>query len=197
MCKSPKHEPTDSYFYTSKHLAVCMMRSDTFNSHVEPVRTQMTYMQKMNISEMNTQNIPNLYVCSFYKSESKGIIADENLLQVCYTYNIESEIVIVIESSTEESEPKSVRKSFNTNKVKDAIDKTEDEEISVTDNPVINYPRYFNLFECGKNFLNNIDYTCERACMATSKDKYYTEMCNTLSDYNDRNNMPLSNAKIR
>ena len=143
------------------------------------------------------QQIPISHNFSSDESKPKGIVADKILLQVCYTYNIESEIVIVIESSTEESEPKSVRKSFNTNKVKDTIGKTEDEEISVTDNPVINYPRYFNLFECGKNFLNNIDYTCERACMATSKDKYYTEMCNTLSDYNDRNNMPLSNAKIR
>ena len=33
--------------------------------------------------------------------------------------------------------------------------------------------------------------------MATSKDKYYTEMCNTLTDYNDCKNMPLSNANIQ
>ena len=66
----------------------------------------------------------------------------------------------------------------------------------VTDNPSINEPSYFNLFECGKNFLNNIDTTCERACMATSRDKYYTEVCNALTDYNDRNNMQLSNADI-
>ena len=30
--------------------------------------------------------------------------------------------------------------------------------------------------------------------MATSKDKYYTEMYRTLTDYNDRINTPLSNA---
>ena len=33
--------------------------------------------------------------------------------------------------------------------------------------------------------------------MANVKDKYYTEMCNTLTDYNDCNNTPLSNAKIQ
>ena len=33
-------------------------------------------------------------------------------------------------------------------------------------------------------------------CMKTSKDKYYMEMCNTLTKYNDRNNTPLSNANI-
>ena len=31
--KSPKHEPTDSYFYLARHLAKCMMRSDTLNWH--------------------------------------------------------------------------------------------------------------------------------------------------------------------
>ena len=67
----------------------------------------------------------------------------------------------------------------------------------VTDNPVINEPRYFNIFESGKNHLNSIDATCERACMETSKDKYYTEMYNNLTDYNLRNNKPLYNANIR
>ena len=33
--------------------------------------------------------------------------------------------------------------------------------------------------------------------MATSKDKYYMEMCNTLIDYNERNNIPLSKMKIQ
>ena len=32
--------------------------------------------------------------------------------------------------------------------------------------------------------------------METSKDKYYMEICNTLTDYNDRNNIPLSNVNI-
>ena len=32
--------------------------------------------------------------------------------------------------------------------------------------------------------------------MVTSRDWYYTEMVNTQTDYNDRNNTPLSNAKI-
>ena len=63
-------------------------------------------------------------------------------------------------------------------------------------NSVINTPRYFKLFKCGRKFLNKLDATCEQACMATSKDKYYTELCNTITDYNDRNNMPLSNVNI-
>ena len=69
---------------------------------------------------------------------------------------------------------KSIHKSINTNKVKYAIDETEAEEPSVTDNPVTNEPSYFSLFECGNFFLNKLDATCERACMATSKDNYHT-----------------------
>ena len=33
--------------------------------------------------------------------------------------------------------------------------------------------------------------------MATSRDIYYTEMFNTLTDYNDHKNNPFSNAKIQ
>ena len=32
--------------------------------------------------------------------------------------------------------------------------------------------------------------------MANSKDKYYTELYNTITYYNDRNNTPLSSVKI-
>ena len=67
-------------------LAKCMMK---LNSHVDPVRMQMTITQKINISEMNIQKIPNSHVCSSDESESKGIIADKNLLQVCYTHRSE------------------------------------------------------------------------------------------------------------
>ena len=41
------------------------------------------------------------------------------------------------------------------------MDETEDEESLVTDPPVINKPSYFNLFQCGKKFLNNLNATCE------------------------------------
>ena len=66
MRKRSKHVTTDSYFYLSGHLTKCMMR---FNMRVGPVRTQMTNVQKMNNSEMSTQNNPNLHVC--YTDESE------------------------------------------------------------------------------------------------------------------------------
>ena len=55
---------------------------------------------------------------------------------------------------------------------------------------------YFDIFGCGKNILNIIDVTYERACMATPIDKYYDMMLETLVDYNDCNIAPLSNEKL-
>ena len=49
-----------------------------FNILVGPVRTQMTNTEKTNKSEMSTQNIPNLHVCSLDDSESKRINADKS-----------------------------------------------------------------------------------------------------------------------
>ena len=53
----PKHEPTDSYFYLTRHLAKCITRSDALNSHVYPVVTEIT----------GTKQIPILHV--FYGKE--------------------------------------------------------------------------------------------------------------------------------
>ena len=82
-------------------------------------------------------------------------------------------------------------------RIKYAKNETKDEEPLVTDNSVINAPIYFKPFEYIKNYLNKIDVTCEQACMENSKDKYYTELCNTITDYNERNNMQLSNVNIQ
>ena len=130
------------------------------------------------------------------ESESKDILLDEKLLQICSTDDSESESVIIDESSKKESESESVHKVIHKNKEKYAIDEAEHEEPLATDNPVINKPSYLKLFKCGKNILNRLDATCEQACMATSRVRYYTEMFNTITDYNDRSNTPLLNEKI-
>ena len=48
---------------------------------------------------------------------------------------------------------------------------------------------------------NNLLFYCwyatwKRSCVATWRDIYYTEMYKTLTDYNDHNNIPLSNDNI-
>ena len=86
---------------------------------------------------------------------------------------------------------------MNKKEEQDAIDDTKHEEPSVTNNPFINEPSYFNIFKCGKTLLNRLDATCEQACITTARYRYSTEMYKTLTDYNDRNNEPLLNDNIR
>ena len=76
---------------------------------------------------------------------------------------------------------------------KGAMNKTEYEVSSVTYEVTF----YFNVLNCGANILNRLEVTYERACMATIKEKYYTKILETIVDYNDRNNAPLSNEKLR
>ena len=66
--------------------------------------------------------------------------------------------------------------SVNTRKVK----YKRDEEPLVMDILLIKAPGYFKLFECGKQFFNNMDATYERVCMAYQKGKYWMEMYDTI-----------------
>ena len=77
-------------------------------------------------------------------------------------------MVIVNACSLDEIELKSVHISVNTSEVKDANNETKDEEPLVTDNSVINVPRYFKLFECGRNSLKNLDAAYDQVCMEIS-----------------------------
>ena len=75
-----------------------------------------------------------------------------------------------------------------------------DEEPSVTDDSnieVIKVPGYFKLFQCGEKFFNNLDVKYECVCMKNAKEKYWSEIYDTITNYNDWNHTPLSNAKIR
>ena len=106
----------------------------------------------------------------------------------------ESKIIIVNESSMEESESECAHKSVN--KEKDANSESEHEEPTVMYDPVIKEPRCFNIFECGKNLLNKIDANFKLACMATPRDKYHTELFRTITDCNNCNDAPFSNGYI-
>ena len=50
--KRPKQEPTDSYLYLARQLAKCMPRADAFNSHGDPVITEMNGTQQIEISHV-------------------------------------------------------------------------------------------------------------------------------------------------
>ena len=82
--RRPKHEHIDSYFYLARQLVKCMMRYDALNSHVYPVRTEMT--------------APSLNVNIMDKDESKRIIVHESLSDNCSTDVSESKRNVVNET---------------------------------------------------------------------------------------------------
>ena len=57
--------------------------------------------------------------------------------------------------------------------------------------------KYFNvsnLFECGGN---NPDMSCERVCMATEYNEYFSDILDTLNRYQDRHGQRLSIKKLK
>ena len=62
---------------------------------------------------------------------------------------------------------------------------------------VVKEPIYFNIFECGKNILNRLDAMCKRACMATPRDKYHTELYRTITYCNDCNGAPFPMIRFK
>ena len=73
--RSTKYERTDSYFYPSRQLVKCMMRSDELNLHVYPVRTEMT----------NTKQILVSHVFSTDDSEIQEFLVNKTLSQIFST----------------------------------------------------------------------------------------------------------------
>ena len=65
------------------------------------------------------------------------------------------------------------------------------------DNTFVNHPSVFNISEYGKNILNKLEATWKWACMENSWDKYYKELLRTITDFNNRNDVPLFNEKIQ
>ena len=56
---------------------------------------------------------------------------------------------------------------------------------------------YFNIFECGRNLLDILDSTYQKAFMSKPKEKYYHDFLDTLVKENNRKGEPLSNDKIQ
>ena len=89
--KRTKKEPTNSYFYIAIHIAKSMMRTDTLNSHIDLVRTEMDGTQHITIS----------HICYKEEREPNEFLAVANLFQVCSTDEGESPSVITDEISME------------------------------------------------------------------------------------------------
>ena len=57
-----------------------------------------------------------------------------------------------------------------------------------------NYFNLSNVFECGRK---NPDVSCERACMATEDNEYFTDILDTLKRYQDRHGQRFSSKKLK
>ena len=57
-----------------------------------------------------------------------------------------------------------------------------------------NYFNVSNVFECGRN---NPDVSCERACMDTEDNEYFTDILETLNIYQDLHGQRLSSKKLK
>ena len=69
----------------------------------------------------------------------------------------------------------------------------EHKEYTVTDK----VKSYFIIYECGRNLLDRLEVTYQRAFMSTPKDKYYNAFLDTLVIDNNLRGEWLSNKKIQ
>ena len=94
---------------------------------------------------------------------------DETLSHIYSTDEEKSKVIIVDESSMEESKDEYIHK--NIHKEKDGNNEADYEEPTIKYDKIFKEPRYFNVFKCGKNPLNKLDATYEQTCMETPSDK--------------------------
>ena len=57
-----------------------------------------------------------------------------------------------------------------------------------------NYLNVSNVFECGRN---NPGVSCEKVCMATADNEYFTDILDTLNEYKDLHRQRLSSKNIK
>ena len=144
---------------------------------------------------------------NWYDHDSYAEITDPSS-NVNVTYEDESKEIIVHETLSEnqsedvsESECNIAHKTLsqkNSANVPDNVitelKENEHKELPVTKKVT----SYFNIFECGRNLLDLLDVTYQRAFMATSsQDEYYKEMTKSLIKANIGSDGKKCNEKIQ
>ena len=130
---------------------------------------------------------PYLNVNATDEDESKRIIVHEILPENCSTNVSESKRNIVNKTLSQKNSTD--LSEYNITELKDK----EYKKPSVTKE--VN--SYFIIFEFGRNILDRLYITYQRAFMSTPQDKYYTRFLDNLVKINNRNGEPLSNENLR
>ena len=166
-----------------------MMRSDTLNWYDHSGYTEMTAPSSdVNVtnegeSKRSIANEKLSQSCSTNENKSKHSIVSENLSQSCSTNKNKSKRSIVNKSlsqncSADENELRYTKED----KPECAIKKQKDANNKVACD-VTNYFNVSNIFERGRN---NPGVSCERVCMATEENEYFTDIIDTLKKDQDR-----------
>ena len=145
----PKHEPNSSYFHLVRCITECMMRSDEHNRHMHGIYAEET-------APSSNGNVID-------EDKSKEIIVHKNLLE-----NQSKDV--------SESECNIVHKTLSQNNSADVPSNVimvlkDDEHIEPS--VIEKGTSYFNIFECGRNILDQLDVTYQQAFMATPVQEGY------------------------
>ena len=126
--------------------------------------------------------------------ESKRSIVNGNLLQSGYTNENKSKRSIVNEPLSQKCSAKD--KELHSTK-KDESEYVNEKQKDVKNEVACDVTNYFNVsnvYVCGRN---NPDVSYERTCMATEDNEYFTDILDTLNEYQDRQGQRLSSKKLK
>ena len=144
--RTPKHEPTSSYFHLVVCLRECMMR---FNHQVhDGYKKEMAPSQDVNDTDEDTD-----------EDESKNSIVHDPFDEPS------SENLIMDVSKSECNIVDETLSQFNSSNVTTELN--YDDHIKHSAN--VKGASYFNIFECGRNLLDKLDVTYQRAFTASEK----------------------------
>ena len=149
------------------------MRSNNLNWHNHVSYTELT--------------APSLNVNPTDEDESKRIIAHEGLSDNCSTDVRKSEHNIVNKTLSQKNYADVSEYTITELKYKEYKESSVTKEVK----------SYFNILKCGRNILDQLDVTYQRAFMATPKEKYSNAFLDTLAKDNNIKGEPFSNDKIR
>ena len=147
----PKNEPTSKYFHIVRQLAKCMMRSDELNQHVHGSYAEKTALS-LNVNVTDEDESKEIIVHEiFSENQSKDVSKPEcNIFHKTLSQNNSADV------------PDNVITELKDN---------EHKEPSVT----VKVTSYFNIFKCGRNLLDKLDITYQRAFMVSPvREAYYT-----------------------
>ena len=157
----PKHEPTSSYYHLVGCIVECMLISDEDNKHVHDDYMEETALSS-NVNDTN-------------EDESKEIIVHKPLSENLSMDVSKSECNTVHETLSQNNS------LYVTTNVITKMKYDENIELSVSEKG----SSYFNIFECGRNLLDQMDVTYQQAFTASPVQQGLNQICPVRERYYD------------